>query len=525
MALSEKTTVPNPPNPAGPGIREELRLAMKIVEQSPVILFRRKPEPNPQLVYVSDNISRFGYSAQDFLEEKIHFRDLVHPDDRDRIRAEIEDYAERDVGEYTQNYRIVTRDGDIRWLEDTTSTERNGLGKIAYYQGTVVDVTERKLAEEALRKNEVKFRRIVETSAEGFLMMDNRFRIVDVNDSFCRMLGYVRDELIGLKAYDLASPEFKFYLEATTRRRLEQKHRNFEGVCRSKSGRNVPVLIHGNTLVDEDGESMGQVAFVTDLTGQKKSLVLAGEVQKSLLPKVPPTINGLDIAGLSEPCEEIGGDYFDFLQPVGQAASAPGVLTVAVGDIAGHGVDSALLMATARAVLRDRYRSSESLSITVNELNHALITDFLSTHQFMTLFALEIGHTHQTIRWVRAGHDPALLYRPDTDQFMDLEGPGMVLGVARDIHFKESVVNDVPAGSIVALGTDGIWEAFNPAGGNVRQGPVQGDHPPICRPRCSHHIEPRLSGGAFVHRRPEAPGRHHPGHTQIDFASNASQWK
>ena len=82
----------------------------------------------------------------------------------------------------------------------------------------------------------------------------------------------------------------------------------------------------------------------------------------------------------------------------------------------------------------------------------------------MTLFAVEIDRTHDTIRWVRAGHDPALLYSPDTDGFTDLGGPGMVLGVAKDVQFRESVLNNVSPGSIIALGTDGIWEAFNPAG-------------------------------------------------------------
>ena len=464
MTTAEKKTTAKSTELEEASIRERLRLSMKIVEQSPVILFRRKPAPNPQLVYVSDNISRYGYSADDFLQEKIQFRDLVHPDDREKLRDEIEAYAKKDVSDYTQSYRIVTKDGRIRWCEDTTTTERDSEGNITYYQGTVVDVTERKLAEEALRKSEAKFRRIVETSAEGFLMMDNDFRIVDVNDAFCRMLGFDRDELVGREVFELATAEFKVYLEANCAKHLSQKYRTFEGTYMSKSGRQVPVLIHGNTLVDDVGESIGQVAFVTDLTDQKKSLILAGEVQKSLLPKSPPRITGLDIAGLSEPCEEIGGDYYDYLQPSGKAAPSPGILTVTVGDIAGHGVDSALLMATARAVMRDRYRVSGNLSKVVNELNHALITDFITTHQFMTLFALEIGRSHDTIRWVRAGHDPALLYRPDTDRFTELEGPGMVLGVESDIQFTESVEKNVPPGSIIALGTDGIWEAFNPVG-------------------------------------------------------------
>ena len=170
-------------------IRERLRLAMKIVEKSPVVLFRRLPEPDTRLVYVSENIALTGYSADDFLEERVRFDQIVHPDDYERLGEEIRGYAEQDIGDYTQYYRIVTRDGQIRWVEDTTTTERDEDGKIIYYQGIVVDITERKQAEEELSRSEAKFRRILETAAEGFLMMDDQFNIVEVNDAYCRMLG------------------------------------------------------------------------------------------------------------------------------------------------------------------------------------------------------------------------------------------------------------------------------------------------------------------------------------------------
>lgn len=445
-------------------IQEELRLAMKIVEQSPVILFRRVPFPKPRLEYVSQNIARFGYTAQELLSGKVTFRDLVHKDDQERVRREIENFAARNIGDYTQNYRMVTREGQVRWVEDTTTTERDPDGSITYYQGTVVDVTERKLAEEKLQESEAKFRRIVETSAEGFLMTDNDQRIIDVNDAFCRMLGFSRSEILGKNPASLATDEFRKYLESHALQLLDQKYISFEGTFKAKDDRSVPVLIHANTLDDENGKKLGHVGFIADLTEQKKSLVLAGEVQKSLLPKNPPRIAGLDIAGRSIPCEEIGGDYYDYLRPDRNSAHTTGVVAVAVGDIAGHGVDSALLMATARAVLRDRYSASGNLTGIIKELNQTLLADFNPTSRFMTLFALEIDNEQGSLRWVRAGHDPALVYCPAGDRFFELSGSGMALGVMAEFEVSESVSDRLSPGCVIALGTDGIWETFDQSG-------------------------------------------------------------
>ena len=446
-------------------MRERLRLAMKIVEKSPVVLFRRLPAPDPKLVYVSENISLTGYSAEDFLEERISFADIVHPDDHEQLRQEIESYAARDIGEYTQLYRIITRDGDVRWVEDTTTTERDAEGKIRHYQGIVVDITERKLAEEELSRSEAKFRRILETAAEGFLMMDDQWRIIEVNEAYCRMLGYERRELIGQKPYAFATGEFKRFLKTHAAALLSKsKVRVFEGAYRAKDGRRVPVLIHGNTLYDENGQQLGHVAFVTDLTDQKRSLLLAGEVQKSLLPKRPPQIAGLDIAGISVPCEEIGGDYFDYLKQPGGNAAGDDLLAVTVADIAGHGVDSALLMATARTAMRERFMAPGNLDEIIDDLNRSLLDDFSTTDRFMTLFALQVDRRRRELRWVRAGHDPALVYHPDADRFEELGGEGLPLGISADWPVDVGHTDNLPPGAIIAVGTDGVWETRDAQG-------------------------------------------------------------
>jgi sigma-B regulation protein RsbU (phosphoserine phosphatase) len=88
---------------------EALRLAEVIIAQSPAVLFRRMAGKKPTPVYVSSNISQFGYSAEDLLSGRIRFAQIVHPDDRDRLVEEIRRSAEADVEDYTQSYRILTR--------------------------------------------------------------------------------------------------------------------------------------------------------------------------------------------------------------------------------------------------------------------------------------------------------------------------------------------------------------------------------------------------------------------------------
>jgi len=440
---------------------EALRLAEMIIAQSPVVLFRRRAGKKPTVVYVSSNMIQFGYAAEALLSGRIKFSEIVHPEDRNRLVEEVKAFAEADAEEYTQSYRILTRSGEVRWVEDRTSVVRDEQGRKIYNQGILVDVTPRRLAEEEIRKSEEKFRRIVETAGEGFILMDDHLRIVEVNDSYCRMLGYRREEILGKTTSDLASDEFRQFITGSRERLLAMDYRTFEGALMAKDGRRVPVLIHGNTLRNADGAKIGNAAFVADLTEQKKALQLAGKVQRNLIPARAPVIEGLDIAGRSDPCQEVGGDYFDFLYGPEYPA---GTLRVVVGDVSGHGVDAALLMTTARAFIRMRATQPAAPVQVVSLTNRDLVLDMGDSGNFMTLFYMEIDPRGRTARWVRAGHEPALLYCPVRDQFEELTGNGAPLGVDPDFGFTEQALPALHPGTILALGTDGIWEARDPEG-------------------------------------------------------------
>jgi phosphoserine phosphatase RsbU/P len=442
---------------------EALRMAQVIIDKSPVILFRRLAGDDPRLIYVSENIARFGYSADRFLSGQTVFRDIVHPDDSERTIAEIKEYARKNVEEYTQFYRIVTSKGDIRWVEDQTTVVRDAAGNKRYNQGIVIDITERRLAEEELRKSEEKFRRIVETTGEGFLMMDDDLKIQYANDAYCRMLGYQPKDILGKTPLDLATKQFSEFMSLNRERILARDYRKFEGSLVARNGRVVPVLIHGNTLRDSQGMKIGNVAFVADLTEQKKALALAGNVQRSLIPQAAPKIEGLDVAGRSVSCEEVGGDYFDFLSVPEYSTEK---LQVVIGDVSGHGVDAALLMTSARAFIRTRAAQPGRVSQVVSQMNRDIALDMGDSGHFMTLFFIEIDPRHGTAHWVRAGHEPALMYKPEEDRFEDLVGLGLPLGVDKSFGYTDYEIEDLSAGTIIALGTDGIWEASD-AGGHA----------------------------------------------------------
>jgi len=190
----------------------------------------------------------------------------------------------------------------------------------------------------------------------------------------------------------------------------------------------------------------------------KQSLELAKEVQLSLLPKQAPKINGLDIAGISQYCDETGGDYYDYLS---SKDSGGGKVGVVIGDVSDHGIHSALLMTTARAFIRLRSSTPGNIANIVSDVNLHLTIDIEDGGQFMTLFFLLIDITNGTLDWVRAGHDPAIIYDPTTDKMEELKGKGIPLGIDENYQFQVNRKTGLAKGQIIVLSTDGIWEARN----------------------------------------------------------------
>ena len=208
------------------------------------------------------------------------------------------------------------------------------------------------------------------------------------------------------------------------------------------------------------------VPKLRDQIAVREALAVAMQVQQALLPEGAPQVPGLDIAGHSEYCDETGGDYYDFIQ---LDQLAPNTIAIAVGDVTGHGIAAALLMATGRALIRSRVELLGSLEEVFTGVNQHLCEARFSG-RFMTLFYMLITVNDPallpdappiTVRYLAAGHDPTLVYRPAEDRFLELAGKDLPLGIAADWTFHELTAEDFQPGDVLVAGTDGIWECFN----------------------------------------------------------------
>ena len=192
----------------------------------------------------------------------------------------------------------------------------------------------------------------------------------------------------------------------------------------------------------------------------KSALDVAMEVQTNLLPQNSPYIKGYDIYGESRYCDELGGDYFDYIRPDRDGDN----MRFAIGDVSGHGVPAAMLMGSVRGYLRARTLSGGQLGEIVTDVNRLVAQDTYKTGQFMTMLMVELDPAKSELRWVRAGHEPALVFDPANKDFIKLEGEGIVLGAFEDVEYSENCCAELKDGQILILGTDGIWEASNKDG-------------------------------------------------------------
>jgi sigma-B regulation protein RsbU (phosphoserine phosphatase) len=196
----------------------------------------------------------------------------------------------------------------------------------------------------------------------------------------------------------------------------------------------------------------------TQLKNFQSHLTKAGKLQQSLMPKSDPQVDGYDIAGKSIPCDETGGDYFDFINPHEWGQEKMGIV---VADVIGHGISAALLMTSVRAFFRERILNPGNGVSIVSDVNRRLVQDIEALNLFITMFYSEIDLQEKCFRWVHAGHESALSYDSAAGTFQTLGGEGLPLGVMQDWVYEEANIPIRP-GQIILIGTDGIKEACNP---------------------------------------------------------------
>lgn len=128
----------------------------KVINGSPVIIFIWKAEERWPVEFVSENVRQFGYSPEDFLSGKIVYGDIVHPDDIESVLKGFDECSKKRLDNFTQEYRILTASGEVRYVDERTIIRRDQNGIVQYYEGIILDISQRKLSEMIIEsRNEV----------------------------------------------------------------------------------------------------------------------------------------------------------------------------------------------------------------------------------------------------------------------------------------------------------------------------------------------------------------------------------
>lgn len=161
-------------------INQELRDEHRLFVAGPTVVLKWRAVPGWPVEYVSPNIeSQFGYRPEEFGGGDFFYESIIHPEDRDRVGEEIKDHVAAGRNSYEQVYRIASRSGEWRWVSDYTVVVRSAAGEITHYHGYVLDITERRAAEEELRRHREHLEELVEKrTAELTGMIDAMARRV-----------------------------------------------------------------------------------------------------------------------------------------------------------------------------------------------------------------------------------------------------------------------------------------------------------------------------------------------------------
>jgi sigma-B regulation protein RsbU (phosphoserine phosphatase) len=178
---------------------------------------------------------------------------------------------------------------------------------------------------------------------------------------------------------------------------------------------------------------------------------VARQIQQGLLPKTPQ-LNGFDIGAAMHPLNSAGGDFFDFI-PL-----PDGSLGIAIGDVSGHGVGPALLMATTRAYLRVLARTHSDIGQLLTVLNEMLCED--ADGRFVTLFFARLDYQRRSLAYGNAGHGMCWLLHPSGGirRLADPDASGFPLGTLPDHDYGVSPSMTLETGEILFLATDGLME-------------------------------------------------------------------
>lgn len=321
---------------------------------------------------------------------------------------------------------------------------------------------------QSMLESERRYRLLWETCPDAVILMDSAGKIHFANPAVYDVFGYTPDELVGENLGVLQPPSLRGAHLAGIARYLQTGVRTLnwratETTGLRKGGIEFPIEVSFSDM-QLDGHRRF-VGFIRDITERKRAqrelrenqeqFAIAREIQQRLFPKHAPACPGFDIAGATYPAEATGGDYFDYLPML------HGRVGLVVGDVTGHGVGPALLMAETRAYLRVLAGRREEPGEILTRVNGILAED-MGGERFITLFLGRLDPATRQFLYASAGHPVGYVLGADGAVKSRLRRTGVPLGMNGITEYADGAPLILASGDLVILLTDGIEEAAAP---------------------------------------------------------------
>lgn len=345
------------------------------------------------------------------------------------------------------------------WISISASPVRDEKGIV--YCGIVIfrDITEIWKKQNRLER----FASGVEQTADSVVITNLQGVIEYVNPAFEVTSGYRRDEVLGQTPHILNSGKHsKEFYKNLWETILSGKSYRGTIINKKKNGELYWSDQSITPLNDQSGNMISFVSVLKDITEMRKQqdqefqLNIARQVQQFYYNSAV-SVPGFDIAGAAYPADKTGGDYFDFI------TMPDGCIAIAIGDVIGHGIGAALIMAEMRAFLRVFTKMDNDPANILTQLNNELIAD-LQEEQFVTLILARLDPRERTLIYASAGHVPAYLLNRSGKADYVMASTGLPLGFQKNFFIENSESIKLTSDHIAVFFTDGIMEAQSLSG-------------------------------------------------------------
>lgn len=240
----------------------------QIVNASPVVVFLLKADPLWSVAFMSKNITQFGYAPDEFTSGRLSFADIIHPEDLLRLESGMSEYVAKGESFFDVESRVLSKSGDLRWIDSRVFVRRDAEGKVLGYQGIVVDITERVKYKEAIERLAL----IVDSSQDAIISKDLEGTILTWNPAAESLYGYSADEAIGKPISMVIPPDrHEEYFALFRQVKLGKTVPRFETVRVRKDGSEVNVSLTISPIRDRTGKIRGASAIARDITESKKA--------------------------------------------------------------------------------------------------------------------------------------------------------------------------------------------------------------------------------------------------------------